>query len=348
VFNPLDTSGVDAYDDPPPPFKEFESPVHPRGANFGAGVDDGKGPGEQIAEGSKSGGAKGGAEAEGLEDVAIGEGAIIDQNIGDVDDVSGQDSSEGTKGNNGTSQDAGDHTRGANSPIREEGAREKGKDSQEQEKSEQEREGNRGAVDDSQATGEDANLTSGDTQGGGDDTQDTGMYFRYSNLNQAKAFPPDSAPKPEPTFLTPDQREAETHRNAFLLKEAARLEESRAREKLDTPDDQGPSETQARLSAVKERMTRIIFAGAFMFHRSYTVLPQLMFVTNKDPPRCPPGAFEVPSAGQSALEFTSALTNTIVDLLLERQDAGPIKVKVPYTKNKQKNMEKLLKEFNAE
>lgn len=315
-FDPLDTGGVDTYDDPPPPFKEFESPVHPRGANFGACVDDGKGAGEQVAEDLKSEGAKGGAEAERLVDVAIGgEGTIINKNIGDVDDVSGQDSGEGSKGTNRTSQDAGDHARGANSPIQE-GAREKGKDSQEQEKSEQEREGNRraegnqGAVDDSQATCEDANLAGGDTQVAGDDTQDTA-----------------STPKPEPTFLTPTQKEAETHRHAFLLKEVARLEESRAREYLDSPDDQGPSEILARLSAVKARMTRIIFA---------------------DPPRRPPPASEVPSAGKSALDLTGAITNTIVDLLLERQDAGPIKVTVPYTKTKQKAVEKLLKEFNAD
>jgi hypothetical protein len=290
VFNPLDTSGVNMDDDPPPPFKEFESPVHPPGANFSGGVDDGKGPGEQAAEGSKILGAKGGAEAEG--DVAIrDEGAIINQNIGDADDVNGQDYGGGIKGQNGTSQDAGDRARGADSTIREEGARETEKDNQEQEKSE--------AVDDNQATREDANLASGDTQDAGDDTQDT-----------------------EPTFLTPTQKEAETHRNAFLLKEVARLEEI-----LDSSDDQGPSEIQARLSAVKARMRRIIFA---------------------DLPRRPPPASEFSSAGKSLQELTSTLTNAIVDLLLERQDAGPIRVIVHYTKNKRANVEKSLKEFNAE
>jgi hypothetical protein len=176
-FDPLDTGCVNTYDDPPPPFKEFESPVHPREANFGAGVDDGRGAGEQVAEDLRSGGAKGGAEAEGLVDVAIGgEGRITNKNIGDVDDLSGHDSGEGNKGTNGTSQDFVDQARGANSPIQEEGAREKGKDSQEQEKSEQEREGNQGAVDDSQATCEDVNLASGDPPVAGGDTQGTGMY----------------------------------------------------------------------------------------------------------------------------------------------------------------------------
>lgn len=176
-FDPLDTGVVDTYDDPPPPFKEFESPVHPRGANFGASVDDGKGAGEQVAEGLKSEGAKGGAEAEGLVDVAIGgEGTITNKNIGDVGDVSGHDSGEGGRGTNGTSQDAGDHARGAMGPIQEEGAQEKGKDSQEQEKSEQVREGNQGAIDESQATCGDANLASGDTQVAGDDNQGAGMY----------------------------------------------------------------------------------------------------------------------------------------------------------------------------
>jgi hypothetical protein len=312
VFNPLETG--DNYDDPPPPFKEFESPVHPHGANFGAGADNRKGPGEQVAEGSRDEGAtaEGDAKREGQGEVAKGEGeeAITNTNIGDVDDVGGQDSGGGTKKTIETSQDVGDHTRGADSLDREDGAPKKWKDSQEQEKSEQDGEGNKGAVDDSQAVCEDANPASGDTQIAGDETQNI-----------------DSTLKPEPTPLTPAQKEAETHRNAFLLKEMARLEESCAQEKLDSSDEQDPSEIQGRLNAVKARISRIIFA---------------------DPPRRPPPVSEVSTVGKSAQELTSALTNTIVDLLLERQDAEPIKVTVSSaTKNKQKTTEKLLKEFNA-
>ncbi|KAG2113332.1 hypothetical protein BD769DRAFT_1490595 [Suillus cothurnatus] len=316
VFNPLETG--DNYDDPPPPFKEFESPVHPHGANFGAGADNRKGPGEQVAEGSRDEGAtaEGDAKREGQGEVAKGEGeeAITNTNIGDVDDVGGQDSGGGTKKTIETSQDVGDHTRGADSLDREDGAPKKWKDSQEQEKSEQDGEGNKGAVDDSQAACEDANPASGDTQIAGGETQNI---------------------------------EAETHRNAFLLQEMARLEKLCAQEKLDSSDEQYSSEIQGRLNAVKARISRIIFAGAFMFHRSYTVLLAL-FTMNKDPPRRPPPVSEVSTAGKSAQELTSALTNTIVDLLLERQDAEPIKVIVSSaTKVKQKNTEKLLKEFNA-
>lgn len=182
MFNPLDTSGVNIYDDPPPPFKEFESPVHPRGANFGAGIDNGKRSGEQITGGSQGQGAvaeppAAQGDAKGDEE---GERAITNTNIGNVDDVGGQDSGEGTKENIQTSN-AGDHARGADSPNREEGAREKGKANQEQEKSEQDGERNQEAV--GQATCEDANLASGDTQVAGDDTQDTGMYVHSSNLN---------------------------------------------------------------------------------------------------------------------------------------------------------------------
>ncbi|KAG2090607.1 uncharacterized protein F5147DRAFT_780258 [Suillus discolor] len=209
VFNPLD-HGLDIDDDPPSPFKEFESPVHPRGANFGAGIDDGKRPGEQVMGGSKgqdavakSPAAKGDAKGEREE-----EEAITNTNIGDVGDVGGQDSDEGTKLENIQTSNAGDHARGADSPNREEGAREKGKANQEQEKSEQDGEGNQGAV--GQATCKDANLANGDTQVAGNDTQDA-----------AKALPPDSGPKPVPTHLTPAQEEAETHRHAFLLKEVA-------------------------------------------------------------------------------------------------------------------------------
>ncbi|KAG1790835.1 uncharacterized protein HD556DRAFT_681128 [Suillus plorans] len=176
VFNPLDTSGADIYDDPPPPFKEFESPVHPRGVNFGAGIGDGKRPGEQVTEGSKGQGAvakppaaEGDAKGEEQDKVSKGEGeeAITNTNIGDADGVGGQDSGEDTKGNIETSN-AGDNARGADSPNREDCARENGKDSQEPENSEQ---GNQGPVDDSQV----ANLASGDTQVAGDDSQDTGM-----------------------------------------------------------------------------------------------------------------------------------------------------------------------------
>lgn len=312
--NLLDTSGADIYDDPPPPFKEFESPVHPRGANFGAGIDNGKRPGEQVTEGSKGQGAvtkppaaEGEAKGEEQDKVSKGEGeeAITNTNIGDADGVGGQDSGGDTKGNIETSN-AGDNARGADSPNREDCARENGKDSQEREKSGQ---GNQGPVDDSQATCEVANLASGDTQVAGDDTQDT-----------------DSGPKPEPTRLTPAQEEAETHRHTFLLKEVARLEESRKREIMDSSDDQCPSEIQARLSAVKARISKIIFA---------------------DPPKRPPTS-EINSSGKSAPELTSALTNAIIDLLLERQDAGPIKVAVSYTKNKRAVVEKLLKDFNAD
>lgn len=306
-FNPLDTSGVDIDDDPPPPFKEFESPVHPRGANFGAGVNDRKGPGKQIAEGSRGEGADGGAGKEELQEIAIGEGAIIGENIGDVDDVGGQKADGGTIKNAETSQDAGDHARSADSANREDGAPENRQD-KEQEKSEHGEEGNEGAVNDSQATREDVNFASGDTQVAGDEAQDI-----------------DSTLKPEPTPLTPVQKEAETHRNAFLLKEVARLEELRA---LNSSDKQGPSEIQARLSAVKARILRTIFA---------------------DPPRCSPPVPEVSSSGKNPQELTSELTNTIVDLLLERQDAKPINVIVSSpTKKRQTAVEKTLKEFIVE
>ncbi|KAG2363306.1 hypothetical protein BDR07DRAFT_936742 [Suillus spraguei] len=300
-FNPLETSGADIDDDPPPPFKEFESPVHPRGANFGAGVNDRKGPSKQIAEDSRGEGADGGAGEEEPQ-IATGEGAIISENIGDVDDVGGQKANEGTIENTETTQDTGDHARGAESANREDDTPEK-RQEKEQEKTEQGGEGNQGVIDDSQATREDDNLASGDTQVAGDEVQDI-----------------DSTLKSEPTPLTPVQKEAETHRNAFLLKEVARLEELRAQEKLDSSDEQGPSEIQARLSAVKARILRTIFA---------------------DSPRYPPPVPEVPSPGKSPQELTSALTNTIVDLLLERQDAEPINVTVSSpTKKRQTVVEK--------
>lgn len=300
VFNPLDTNGADIYD-PPPPFKEFESPVHPRGANFGAGIDDGKRTGEQVTGGSQGQGAvaeppAAQGDAKGEEE---GEKAITNTNIGNVGDVGGQDSGEGTKENIQTSN-AGDHARVADSPNREEGAGEKGKDSQEQEKNEQDGEGNQGAV--GQATCEDANLASGDTQVAGDDTQDT-----------------------EPVRLTPAQEKAETYRNDFLRKEVTRLEESR--EKLGSSDAQDLSKIQARLSVIKERISKKVFA---------------------DPPKYSSSTLKVPTAGKTVPEIRSDLTDAIVDFLLKRQDADPIEVPVLVSKNKHKTLDKPLKEFVTE
>lgn len=305
-FNVLDTSGVDIDNDPPPPFKEFASPVHLRGVNFGVGVDDGKGPGEQVAKGSRGEGAKGGAEEAGLEEVATGEGAIINQNIGDVNDVGGQKADEGTNENTETSQDTGDHTQGTgkNTPER---VREKVENNQAQGTSKQDGDGNQGAGEgiqgagrDNRVTGEDTKFASGDTHIAGGNTEDADPSF-----------------KPEPTPLTEEQREAETNRVAFLLKEVDRLEASR--NKLKSSNVQGLSEIQARLDLITGRIAKTDFADA---------------------PKDPLPAPEVTaSLGKTPIVVIEELANMIVDLLIERQDADPIEVNVSSpSKNRHKGL----------
>jgi hypothetical protein len=308
-FNLLDTG--DVYDDPPPPFKEFESPVHPRGANFGAGVDDGKGPGKQVAEGSRGEGAKGVAEQKGVDEVATGGGAVINQDIGDVDNVGGQEADESTNGNTETSQDAGDHTQGTGKNTPE---RTRAENSQEQGINKQ-GEGDQGAGDDiqgacrdSQVIGENTKLASGHTHDAGGNTKDA-----------------DPSLKPEPTPLTQEQSEAETNRVAFLLKQVAQLEASRT--KLKSSDVKGLSDIQARLDLIQGRIARINFADA-----------------PKDP--LPAPEFSVPLGKSGIIE---ELANVIIDMLINRQDAGPIEVNVSFpSKSRQKTLGGLFREYVTE
>ncbi|KAG1739259.1 hypothetical protein EDB19DRAFT_848968 [Suillus lakei] len=322
-FNVLDTSGTDIYDDdPPPPFKEFESPVHPRGANFGAGVDDGKGPGGQVVGGSRSGGAvakpaaaKGGAEEQ---------GAITNENMGvPVDGVGGRTVGEGTKETLEASQDAGDHTKGAGekTPETEGGAQEKVEHSQEQGKSKPDGESDQKAGEDIQGASKDGQTTSEDTKLAGGDTHVTGGNTQDADPSV------DPSLTPESTHLNQEQSEAETHRIAFLRKQVARLEASR--NKLKSSDVQALSEIQARLDLIPGRIARTTFA---------------------DIPKDPSPAPEVPAPpNKSSSSLIEELANTVVDLLINRQDAGPIGVNVcSPTKTRHKVVSGWLREFVTE
>ncbi|KAG1871277.1 hypothetical protein DFJ58DRAFT_494075 [Suillus subalutaceus] len=307
-FNLLDTG--DVYDDPPPPFKEFESPVNPRAANFGAGVDDRKESGEQVAEGSRSEGAKGVAKEKGLEEVATGEGAVINQNV--ADDVGGQEADEGTNENTETSQNAGDHNQdtGKNTPER---TREKVENGPEQGTNKQDGKGNQasiqGAGRGSQVIGEDSKFASGDAHEAGGNTEDA-----------------DPSLKPEPTPLTPEQSEAEANRVAFLLKQVTRLEASRT--KLKSSDVQGLSEIQARLDLIQGRITRTNFADA---------------------PKDPSPAPEVSAPPGKPSGVIEELANMIVNLLIDREDAGLIEVNVSFpSKSRQKTLGGPLREYVAD
>lgn len=302
-FDPLDTSGVDTYDDPPPPFKEFESPVHPREANFGAGVDDRKGAGEQAAKGGECAAAELPAagdrtEGEWQEGAVNGEvqEAITTDRTGDVDDVGGQKVDDDTKEKTTTSQDAGDCTQGTGKNIPER-ARETVDNSQEQGTSKQDGEGDQGAGEgiqgaggDIQVTGEDAKFTSGDTHVVGGNTEDANPSLRS-----------------EPTPLTQEQREAETNRVAFLLKQVARLEA--LQKKLKPSNIQGLSDIQARLDLIRGRIGKTSFDDPLPAPETSVLLTNM------------PSVIE--------------LTDMIVDLLIKRKDTGPIEVNLSFpSKNK--------------
>jgi len=150
----FDTAEHD-IDDPPPPFKEFESPVNVQGEGLG---------GRQ--EGTTEG------------DV---QHLVTEENTGEVGDVGVQETGDGAQGGGETSQDAGEHTRspGENTAEVEEDAGQNLGGVQEQEESKEEEtksdqgadDGNQGAGNDSQDTGkaaavagEGASVTGGDTQ----------------------------------------------------------------------------------------------------------------------------------------------------------------------------------------
>ena len=82
-------------------------------------------------------------------------------------------------------------------------------------------------------------------------------------MNQPKASSPapvsDPASEPTPTVLTPEQTEAETHHVVFLNQQVSQLEAS----KLGSDQAELPK-IEARVDVLKERITRIIFTGAFL------------------------------------------------------------------------------------
>jgi hypothetical protein len=96
--------------------------------------------------------------------------------------------------------------------------------------------------------------------------------------------------------------------------------------------------------------------GRFSLVRSlcYTADPSLstslILTSNKDPPEYLPHATELSTAGKVASEILKELTNMIIDLLIARQDAGPIGVTVSFPSNlkKMKSNGTALQEFVTE
>ncbi|OAX37355.1 hypothetical protein K503DRAFT_771593 [Rhizopogon vinicolor AM-OR11-026] len=288
----FDTVGDDV-DDPPPPFKEFESPVNAQGDGLGE-------TGRKAAE-------------------RDGPQVVADENVGQVGDVGVQEVGDGIQGGDGTrgggetSQDAGEHTQspGNNAAELEENAREKLGDNQGQEKSKEEE------MKDHQGAGQDTQGAENDSQAVGEVSQvaDKGAPVAGEGAPVASGDTQVADP-PTATLLTPEQKEAETHRIAFLRKELARI----GRSKL------GSEETnlQGRVDVLKERIAKTNFI---------------------DPPAHLPTVPELSASGKSGPETLAQLTDTIVDLLIGRQDAGPIQVSVSSTKKKHKDVEKELRGF---
>jgi hypothetical protein len=238
-----DTNEYDMDDVPPP---KYESPVNTQGEGLG----ETNGRQEEAAEDSAQ---------------------VTDENTGEVGDIGVQEAGD-AQGGGETSQGAGEHTQGGgqNTTKLPENASEKMGDNQEQDvnkpeekKDEQGGDDNRGTVNDSQATDkviqvadkpESTSVAGGDTEGADGHTE--------VNQPKASSLAPASEPssKPEPILLTPEQKEAETHRAAFLRKEVTRLEASKL-----VSDGAGLPRIQARVDALKERIVRTNFTGAFVF-----------------------------------------------------------------------------------
>ncbi|OJA12652.1 hypothetical protein AZE42_08695 [Rhizopogon vesiculosus] len=313
----FDTIGDD-IEDPPPPFKEFESPVNAQGD--GLGETDGRG-----AQGD-------------------GPQVVADENVEQVGEVGVQEAGNGIQGGDGTqgrgetSQDAGEHTQspGNNAAELEENAREKSGDSQGQEKSKQEE------TKDHQGAGHDNQGADNDSQAAGKVSQvaDEGAPVVGEGAPVASGDTQVADP-PTATLLTPEQKEAETHRMAFLRKELARIGSSNLVSEGTSPQD--------RVDVLKERIARTIFAGELMLHSRPFFFHLHSCVPNKDPPAHLPIAPELSTTGSSSLETLNQLTDMIVDLLIERQDAGSVQVRVSSSsKTKHKGADKVLKVFITE
>ena len=145
----FDTAEHD-IDDPPPPFKEFESPVNVQGEGLG-------GKQEGAAEGD-------------------GQHVVTDENTEEVGDVGVQET-DGAQGGGETSQDAGEHTQspGENTAEVEKDAGQNLGGVQEQEESkEEETKSNQGAGGGNQGAGGGNQGAGGGNQGAENDSQDTG------------------------------------------------------------------------------------------------------------------------------------------------------------------------------
>ena len=161
-------------------------------------------------------------------------------------------------------------------------------------------------------------------------------------MNRPKVSFPASAEVPKkstPMTLTPEQTEAEATRAAFLRETISQLEKSSLE-----AQEADLHKIQARVDLLKERIARTNFTGVFMIHGRLSSLV-LVLTPKKDPPDNPPLAFELSARGTLTL---TKLKEVLVDLLIERQDAGPIQVRVSYSSgNERKVVEKVIKNFTT-
>ena len=329
----LDTTEYEIGDSPPP---EYESPMDAHGEGFGEANGEASSVGA-VTEGGVNNG-QGSTEGDRQK-------VVEDENIGDVC-LGVQKAGEGEQG---TSQGTGEYTQdvGENTTKLEENAQVNLGDNQEQgmSKLDEVRSGE-GADGDHQAdnevqTPEVVQVADDGALVVDRDTQVVGMSSTYIlTLNRPKVSFPASAEDPKnstPMTLTPEQIKAEATRTAFLREAISQLEESR-------PEAQEADlhKIQTRVDLLKERIARTNFTGVFMIHGRLSSLV-LVLTPKKDPPDNPPLAFELPACGTLTL---TKLKEVLVDLLIERQDAGPIQVRVSYSSsNERKVVQKVIKNF---
>ncbi|KAJ8589959.1 hypothetical protein M405DRAFT_186124 [Rhizopogon salebrosus TDB-379] len=235
-----DTNEYDMDDVPPP---KYESPVNTQGEGLG----ETSGRQEEVAE-------------DGAQQVVTGD------NTGEAGGIDVQEAGDGTQGGGETSQGAGEHTQGGgqNTTRLLENASEKMGNNQEQEVNKpEEKKVDQGGGDDNQGAVNDSQVTDNVTQVA-DEPETTSVAGGHTEGADGHTEVNQSS-KPEPTLRTPAQKEAEIHRTAFLRKEVTRLEASKL-----VSGEVGLPGIQARVDALKERIVRTNFTGAFVFSSTLT------------------------------------------------------------------------------
>ncbi|KAF8557632.1 hypothetical protein OG21DRAFT_231947 [Imleria badia] len=127
-----------------------------------------------------------------------------------------------------------------------------------------------------------------------------------------------------PTELTEEQKAAEEKRHAFLLTQVQELEGSRTKlqKTLDKEDDPAGSPANAIESDLEDGDKTMSSIKARMVKKKFS-----------EPPSNP-SIQEVPLANKSATEVQFVLTSAVLDMLLARDDAGPMTIQAAINRQK--------------